>query len=76
MTRKLESAMALLGNVENYKDLDNVKLVESVLTEDDFNKLFPLRDSLYTYQGFLRAVGKFPKFCGESNLSYSNEETC
>jgi hypothetical protein len=77
MTRKIESAMALPGNVENYKDLDNVKLVESVFTEDDFNRLFPLYNTIYTYQGFLQAVGKFPKFCGESNLKdYSEEQAC
>ena len=33
---------------------------------------------MYTYESFLRAVAKFPKFCGESNapLGYDDLDTC
>lgn len=27
-----------------------------------------MRHEIYTYEGFLKAVAKFPAFCGESNL--------
>jgi hypothetical protein len=38
-----------------------------------------MRNDLYTYDGFLRAIAKFPAFCGESNMdSYDKDldETC
>lgn len=49
----------------NYKDLDNVQKVERLFPEEKFNDIFPFRDPVYTYNGFLQAVGKFPKFCNE-----------
>jgi chitodextrinase len=38
-----------------------------------------MRLDLYTYEGFLHAVGKFPAFCGESNIEDYNfdlDQTC
>jgi chitodextrinase len=43
--------------------------VESILGEDKWNYIFAMKDDLYTYEGFLRAVAKFPAFCNESNWS-------
>lgn len=39
---------------------------------------------MYTYEGFLQAVGKFPKFCGEkgpnlpnaNTYTYTDDEVC
>jgi predicted chitinase len=44
-----------------------------VLTESVFNQIFPAdnRHSVYTYSGFLEAVGTYPEFAGSSN-----ETTC
>lgn len=39
-----------------------------IVDEDEYEFLFPMRNDLYTYEGFIRAIGKFPAFCGESNL--------
>jgi len=49
----------------------NTKLVESIISEEDWEYLFPQRHSLYTYTNFLKAVSKFPAVCHSDN-----EETC
>ncbi|WP_394391864.1 glycoside hydrolase family 19 protein [Shewanella woodyi] len=43
---------------------DNVKRLESVLSETQFEFLFPVRAAEYTYQGLLQAAAKFPALCG------------
>jgi hypothetical protein len=48
-----------------------------LVSESDWDKLFPIRKPLYKYEGFLKAVAKYPAFCGESNLAnYDDEDTC
>lgn len=44
----------------------NVRTVESVVTEMDFNGIFPKADPSYTYLGFLQGVAQFPYFCSSS----------
>ncbi|AWF82555.1 hypothetical protein BTJ40_18050 [Microbulbifer sp. A4B17] len=44
---------------------ENVLRVESILSEEDWDYLFALRAEEYTYTNFLRAVAKFPAFCGD-----------
>ena len=39
--------------------------MQSFLTEEEWDYLFPESLDLYTYEAFLQAVGEFPKFCGE-----------
>jgi len=41
----------------------NVKIVESIFSPEDFTKLFPKADPAYTYTNFLKAVAKFPGVC-------------
>jgi hypothetical protein len=67
--------MALEGGVEGYMGFENVQRVMSILSSDDFDYVFPMKNDLYTYEGMLRAIGKFPAFCGESNLDgeYDND---
>lgn len=51
--------------------------MESILGVDKWNYIFAMRDDLYTYEGFLRAVAKFPAFCDESNRSdLTLDEAC
>ena len=38
-----------------------------MFTEDKFNAWFPDKNAIYTYNSFLKAVAKFPAFCGEGN---------
>ena len=43
----------------------NVQRVESILSAAEWDFLFPRRAAEYTYTNFLRAVAKFPAFCGD-----------
>ncbi|MBP8160114.1 MAG: chitinase, partial [Aeromonas sp.] len=54
----------------------NVKRVEGLLSESQFNFLFPLRAQEYTYRGFLQAVAKFPAFCGDYSDGRNAEAIC
>ncbi len=42
---------------------DNVKRVETILSESDWTYLFPVSNTAYNYTRFLRAVGKFKGLC-------------
>ncbi len=44
---------------------DNVKRVERVFPQSDWDYLTQMAAPEYTYTRFLRAIGKFPAFCGE-----------
>ncbi|WP_408057232.1 chitinase [Veronia nyctiphanis] len=44
---------------------DNVKRVERVFPESEWNFLTQMAAPEYTYTRFLRAIGKFPAFCGD-----------
>ncbi|HYF05772.1 MAG TPA: chitinase, partial [Patescibacteria group bacterium] len=44
----------------------NVQRVMRVLPESLFETFFARRNSVYTYENFLKAVKKFPKLCGET----------
>lgn len=47
------------------------------MDEASFNHLFEFKDDIFTYEGFLKAVAKFPAFCDENNSSdYTDEEMC
>ena len=56
----------------DYDTKANAERVKTILTESKFNELFPNRDSLYDYNGFIKAVAKYPMFCGEYNASSSD----
>ena len=42
---------------------ENVKRIESIVSEEDWDYIFPKRTKEYTYRNFLQATGKFPGFC-------------
>ena len=67
-SRRIEAAMTVDGDALDYLEKENVKRVISLVDEDTWEYLFPIRNELYDYDGFLHAVGKFEAFCGESNL--------
>ena len=48
------------GRVDNP---ENVKLVETIISEEDWEYLFPKRNPAYTYTNFLRAIAKFSAVC-------------
>jgi len=41
----------------------NVKILQSVFSSSDFAKFFPNANPAYTYENFLKAIGKFPSVC-------------
>ena len=63
--RFIKAPLALEGAVSDYLEKENVQRVQRVFSESQFEETFPFRNELYTYEGFLNAVGKFPAFCGE-----------
>lgn len=55
---------------------DNVQRVESIISEADWDYLFPRRAPKYTYTNFLRGIGKFPAFCGDYADGRDAEAIC
>ncbi len=54
----------------------NVKRVEDIISEDDWNYMFPKRTPEYTYRNFLQATGKFPAFCQTYNDGRDSDAIC
>ncbi|HAS1004351.1 TPA: chitinase, partial [Enterobacter cloacae] len=54
----------------------NVKRVEGILKESDWEYLFPLRAKDYSYSNFLKAVGKFQALCDTYNDGRDSEAIC
>ena len=46
----------------------------SLLSEDQWDYLFPMANSLYDYESFLQAVAKFPMFCGDNDEDLCKRE--
>ncbi|MCK7598750.1 hypothetical protein M0G74_15860 [Microbulbifer sp. CAU 1566] len=55
---------------------ENVQRVESIIGNPDWNFLFPVRAAEYSYTNFLRAVAKFPAFCGDYSDGRNAEAIC
>ncbi|CAM3811092.1 glycoside hydrolase family 19 protein [Parendozoicomonas haliclonae] len=54
----------------------NVKRVEALMDAEDWEFLFPERAPEYTYEGFLKAVAKFPAFCDEYTDGRDSDAIC
>ena len=76
--RRIKAPLTTIESVdETYTSFDNVSLVSSLIDETDWADIFFDRDPIYTYENFLKAVAKFPAFCGETNIEgQSIEEAC
>ncbi|EKO3563400.1 chitinase [Vibrio fluvialis] len=55
---------------------ENVRRVESIVSDADWEFMFPKRAQEYTYRHFLQAVGKFPSFCGTYIDGRDSDEIC
>ena len=69
-----KSTSCTLGNTEvdaivpgSRNNPTNVKNVEQVLPEWKFQEFFPRRNEAYTYRNFLKAMGKYPAICRNSD---------
>ena len=57
-----------------YLDQPNVQMVQSVLTEKQWNYLFPMANELYDYHSFLKASATFTAFCLEGDADLCKRE--
>ncbi|WP_417880588.1 glycoside hydrolase family 19 protein [Vibrio sp.] len=55
---------------------ENVKRVERVFPQSDWDFLTQMAAPEYTYTRFLRAIGKFPAFCGEYTDGRDSDAIC
>ncbi|WP_018693791.1 glycoside hydrolase family 19 protein [Algicola sagamiensis] len=55
---------------------ENVKRVEHILSQADWNEIFPMRHPAYTYRRFLQAVAKFEGFCASFEDGRNAEVIC
>ena len=71
---RMTAPMTLDESVENnYLQKDNVKtVVELIKSVEEWDKIFPLANDVFTYENFLKAVAKFPHFCNETKLKDSD----
>jgi len=83
LMRLVKESIRTLDNseVENITPLrvenpNNVKRVESIVSSGQWEYLFPQRSPEYTYENFLKAVGKFPAFCGDYSDGRDSDMIC
>ncbi|ELR67908.1 Chitinase [Photobacterium marinum] len=55
---------------------DNVKRAERVFSQSEWDFLTQMAAQEYTYTRFLRAIGKFPAFCGEYTDGRNSDAIC
>lgn len=55
---------------------DNVRRVEFIVSDENYNDLFPRRHASYTYRRLLQAVGKFPAICGYLGTEEKSDAIC
>lgn len=80
---KVKDSIRTIDNVEVEKiqalrgaNPSNVRRVESIISEADWEYIFAKRSPEYTYENFLKAVGKFPAFCGDYSDGRDAEQIC
>ncbi|WP_234418381.1 glycoside hydrolase family 19 protein [Dongshaea marina] len=67
----VEAVTALSG-----QNPENVKRVEAIVSEADWDYLFAKRSPEYSYRHFLQAVAKFPAFCASYEDGRDSEAIC
>ena len=55
---------------------DNVKRVEFILSEENYEDLFPRRHPSYTYRRLLQAIAKFPAICAYVEKEERSDTIC
>ncbi len=54
----------------------NVRRVESILSEQKFDQLFPVRHTSYSYVNLLRGIAKFPAYCSDFSDGHDANAIC
>ena len=65
MSHFIDAPLSRDAPMDDYMTLTNVQRVNQILPKSEWHTVFPQANALYTYEGFLKAVGKFPKFCDD-----------
>lgn len=60
----------------NPNNPDNVRRAEFILSEENYEDLFPRRHRSYTYRRLLQAIGKFPAVCGYLGKEDKSDLVC
>jgi len=55
---------------------DNVQRVEFILSQENYEDLFPRRHNSYTYKRLLQAIGKFPAICSYVGREEDSDRIC
>ena len=74
----LTSGYTTVGHPADWESLPNVQRVKEVMPLSIWENWSANLDSIYSYDSFLRAVSKWPAFCGETYqpLGYDLDKTC
>ena len=74
----LTSSNSIVEAIEPGQDTnpENVKRAENVFSEGEWNFLTYMAAPEYTYTRFLRAIGKFPAFCGHYSDGRDSDAIC
>ena len=64
--------MVQLADIGDIYKQANVMLVSSILSENDWDNLFPERHEKYGYWAFLKSVAMYPAFCNEFKPARDN----
>ena len=73
----LQTDVDIARTATNASTMENVQRFKSSLSEDQFNHIFPHRNSIFTYDELVKAVSFFPKFCGEKgDTTETLDEVC
>merc|ERR1711893_418295 len=64
--RRVEAARNIKGDTADFMTRDNVVRATSVLSDLQWEIYFPNAHEELTYLNFMRAISRFPKFCGEA----------
>ena len=74
-SRRITASRAISADaISDYQTMPNVARAMEILSVDKFAQLFPLADQLYTYDNFMKAIARYPKFCDETLGSTDENE--
>ncbi len=67
-----------VDSVNSSNNPSNVTRVMWIVSKDKWQELFPVSNSIYSYEKFLQAVAKYPRFCWEvgTNAGDSIDTVC
>lgn len=74
--RRIIAATAINSSTDQYESASNVQRAQRLLPKAQWDSWFPYALPVYTYESFMKAVYKFPAFCGEQSPTETMDDTC